>query len=302
MSNVPSATVVTEHVRAELLAHAPQGIAPGAEVWLGLAIEHAPGWHTYWKNPGDSGLPTSLAWQLPAGVVAQEIHWPTPKALPLGPLTNYGYVDALLLPVPVRIEPGFAASSLTVRLHAEWLVCEENCIPESGDFVLELPAGAPSTAHASAFAVARGRVPTEATGVKAYADADDTAMLATFDGLPQAFVGKTLQFFPEAGGVIDHAAPLKQQWDGARWMVRVPLSPQRSESPPTLHAVLAAPGQMAGLRVALPVTWPGATGTVAAAPANSALAGIDWGTWSLPGAVLLTIVVAWAWHRFGPKG
>ena len=69
--------VKTEQVRAELVAHAPQGIAPGQPVWLGLAIEHQPHWHTYWKNPGDSGLPTTLQWELPAGVKAGEVEWPT---------------------------------------------------------------------------------------------------------------------------------------------------------------------------------------------------------------------------------
>ena len=76
---VASTVVTTEQVRAELVAHAPEGIAPGKPLWLGLQIEHQPHWHTYWKNPGDSGLPTTLRWQLPAGVTAGEIAWPTPK-------------------------------------------------------------------------------------------------------------------------------------------------------------------------------------------------------------------------------
>jgi thiol:disulfide interchange protein DsbD len=100
-----STTVSTEQVRAELLAHAPEGIVPGKLVWLGLQIEHQPHWHTYWKNPGDSGLPTTLTWQLPAGVTAGEIAWPTPKQIPVGPLMNYGYEGKLLLPVPVSVSP-----------------------------------------------------------------------------------------------------------------------------------------------------------------------------------------------------
>ena len=72
------AVVSTEQVRAELIAHAPEGITPGKPVWLGLQIEHQPHWHTYWKNPGDSGLPTTLNWRLPNGVVVGEIAWPTP--------------------------------------------------------------------------------------------------------------------------------------------------------------------------------------------------------------------------------
>ena len=68
-----TAVVTTPHVRAELLAHAPEGVGPGKPVWLGLSLQHAPHWHTYWKNPGDSGLPTTLAWQLPAGVSIKQI-------------------------------------------------------------------------------------------------------------------------------------------------------------------------------------------------------------------------------------
>ena len=66
-----SAVVTTPHVRAELLAQAPQGLTPGATVWLGLQIAHQPEWHTYWKNAGDSGLPTELRWTLPAGLVVE---------------------------------------------------------------------------------------------------------------------------------------------------------------------------------------------------------------------------------------
>ena len=61
-SAAPGAVVTTERVRAELLAHAPEGVAPGKPVWLGLQLRHQPEWHIYWKNPGDSGLPTQLQW------------------------------------------------------------------------------------------------------------------------------------------------------------------------------------------------------------------------------------------------
>ena len=74
-----SAVVTTERVRAELLAHAPQGVAPGQTVWVGLQIRHQPQWHTYWKNAGDSGLPTTLQWTLPAGLTAGDIAWPLPQ-------------------------------------------------------------------------------------------------------------------------------------------------------------------------------------------------------------------------------
>ena len=132
-----TAEVRTAEVRAQLIAHAPDGVQPGSTLWLGLRIEHAPKWHTYWKNPGDSGLPTTLRWTLPAGFTAGEIQWPTPARQPIGPLMNYGYEGTLLLPVPVQVPADFKAPALDVQLRADWLVCKEVCIPEGGEFALE---------------------------------------------------------------------------------------------------------------------------------------------------------------------
>ena len=146
-ASAQGAVVSTPQVRAELVAHAPQGLAEGREVQLGLLIEHQPKWHTYWKNPGDSGLPTRLTWDLPAGVTVSEVQWPTPRQLPLGPLMNFGYEGRLLLPVSLNLPKGFAAQQLEVKLQAEWLVCREVCIPESGDFSLTLPSQEIGRAH-----------------------------------------------------------------------------------------------------------------------------------------------------------
>jgi DsbC/DsbD-like thiol-disulfide interchange protein len=96
-----SATVVqSDQARAEIVAHAPDGAGPGQQVWVGLQLTHAPEWHTYWKNAGDSGLPTELRWTLPPGVSAGEIAWPTPRKFPIGNLANYGYDGTVVLPVP----------------------------------------------------------------------------------------------------------------------------------------------------------------------------------------------------------
>jgi DsbC/DsbD-like thiol-disulfide interchange protein len=106
--------VTTPHVRAELIAHAPDGVSAGAPVWVGLQITHQPEWHTYWKNAGDSGLPTELAWSLPSGVSNGDIAWPVPRKIPIGNLANYGYEGTVLLPVPLTVAPDFKpAATLT---------------------------------------------------------------------------------------------------------------------------------------------------------------------------------------------
>jgi thiol:disulfide interchange protein DsbD len=273
-------TVKTDEVRAELVAHAPDGVAPGRTVWLGLSIEHAPQWHTYWKNPGDSGLPTTLNWQLPAGVTAGEIAWPTPQRLPVGPLMNYGYEGRLLLPVPLTVA-AVSGDALDIRLSAQWLVCKDICIPQQGEFTLRLPLQATTAAHASRFEAAWAAQPKPLPDAAAQGELvqDGQALRVAVTGLPDAWRGKALTFFPEQAGVIDHAANAPGRWDGATWRADVPISPQRYESPAQMQAVLVAPGAVAGARVGFAVTgtWPAMApvATPSTAPAAEAARSAD---------------------------
>ncbi len=269
-SAAASAVVTTPQVRAELVAHAPEGVAPGKRLQLGLKIEHQPHWHTYWKNPGDSGLPTTLQWTLPAGMQASDIAWPTPQRLPIGPLMNYGYEGTLLLPVAVTVPAGFSGDSLDVKLRADWLVCKEVCIPEGGDFVLKLPAQAATAAHGALFEATQRALPTALPGAQATAEVRDGALVLRVSGLPSDWQGKALAFFPETAGVINNAAKVPGQWDagpGGRWSASIPLDPQRSESPQALPAVLVADGNTTGGQLLVQVTrpWP-----ATAAPAQAA--------------------------------
>ena len=192
-----SSELKTDQVRASLVAHAPEGVAAGKPLWLGLRIEHQPHWHTYWKNPGDSGLPTTLTWSLPASFAAGDIAWPTPKPLPVGPLMNFGYEGTLLLPVQVSVPAGFQGSSLSVRLEAQWLVCKDVCIPESGEFALDLPARAAIVEHAALFDAARAATPRTSPQVQAQAKVQGQALQVMVQGLPAEWQGQALKFFPE---------------------------------------------------------------------------------------------------------
>lgn len=269
----PSAVVVTPQVRTELVVHAPDGVVPGRTIALGLLIDHQPGWHTYWKNPGDAGLPTTFAWTLPAGVSAGEIAWPTPQRVPLGPLMNYGYDGRLLLPVPISIPPGFAAEALEIALRAEWLVCKDICIPEGGEFALRVPARAASASHAAEFDAAQAAMPVRLPDAAASAEVAAGALKLRVTGLPPSWKGRELAFFPEVGGVIHNAALPRARWDGEAWLAELPLDPQRSAGPSTIPAVLTAPGAIAGVQIEVAVAgeWP-AVGAAAAAPSSGAAA------------------------------
>ena len=247
------------------MAHAPDGADSGKPVWVGLQLSHQPEWHTYWKNSGDSGLPTVLTWTLPPGVIAGDIAWPLPKKILIGNLANYGYEGTVLLPVPLTITPDFKPSllngDLEIKLKASWLVCRKECIPEEGEFVLRLPVRSSTALHSAAFATAQQAQPAPLRD-DSQVEVQGNNLKVLVGGLPPALHGKTLEFYPETTEVIETAAPWTQAWQGTVWTASVPLSAQRSQSPTVMPLVLVldASGQRQGFVAQAKVVgnWPSA--------------------------------------------
>ena len=262
--------VNTEQVRAELLAWAPEGVEAGKPVWLGLQLAHQPDWHTYWKNSGDSGLPTMLEWQLPTGITAGDIAWPTPKKIPIGTLANYGYEQTVLLPVPLTVAPGFNAQQLDIKLKAAWLVCRKECIPQEGEFTLSLPVKGSTAASGQAFQAAFEAAPKALATGASQLEVNGTALKVSLAGLPAALQGQTLALFPETAGVIEPAGAWQQAWQGAVWTAELPLSGQRTESPLNMPLVVAY--NDAAYRIDAPVKgdWPATASVAVVSPALAA--------------------------------
>lgn len=162
-------STTTDHVSIELIAEHTT-LAPGAKSTLALKISHAPGWHTYWRTPGDSGLPTTVEWSSSPEVQVGEVQWPAPKRLPYGPLVNFGYEGEAWLLADIRVPTEFQADTLTLDAAVEWLVCKEVCIPENGNLRLRIPVSVGAqgaildSGVANAFTEARKRLPREARG------------------------------------------------------------------------------------------------------------------------------------------
>ena len=285
------AVVQTSEVRAELVAYAPQGIGKGAALELGLLLQHQPGWHTYWKNPGDSGLPTELHWNLPAGMQADAIQWPTPHKIAIGRLANFGYDGTVLLPISVQTTAEFRSppgtTTVAVQLSASWLVCRTECIPQEGVFNLRLPLQGSVALHRDAFEAARAARPTQLAG-KVQAQLEGDSLLLRAQGLPAQWQGKAIAVFPEAVDVFVTAASASptdqvrtgppdnleptaagtQSWQGADWSARLPLSPQRSARPTQIGLLLALDGRSVQAVAQVRGQWPD---TVVAIPLESAL-------------------------------
>ncbi len=266
----------TEQVSAELMAHAPEGAAAGAQVWVGLRLTHAPKWHTYWKNSGDSGLPTTLEWTLPEGVTAGEVQWPTPRKFPLGSLANYGYDGAVLLPVPLTVDPSYTGDNIDVRVQASWLACKTECIPQDATLNLRLPVSGSTALNGVLFEEALEAAPKQQAALKSSIRPAAELIEVELEGLPTAWIGQPLEFFPETPGLINPGAPWQQFWRGDAWDAKIPMSADRFEAPKEMTIVVALanpPGQgpgSAGVEMTVPVqgNWPA---TSAPAQASDAL-------------------------------
>lgn len=154
----PEGTPVTARLIAESTA-----VEPGGSVWLGIHLEQEPGWHTYWKNSGDAGFPTTVEWDLPEGFAVSDIVWPAPhRYVEPGDLVTFGYSGSHALLVELTA-PESAGGSVTIRGTADWLMCKTLCIPGSAQLELELAIGGASgaipEADAALFAAARARLP-----------------------------------------------------------------------------------------------------------------------------------------------
>jgi thiol:disulfide interchange protein DsbD len=217
--------VQTENVRAELLADVTV-VRPGQPFWVALRQTIRPKWHTYWKNPGESGLPTEIRWTLPAGVTAEPIVWPTPHLFDIGGVINYGFQDEAMLLVRITPAAGLAGEALKLAAEANWLVCEDVCIPEDGKFELSLPIGQAATpappATQAMFDKARHSVPVESPWPARYgiAKSGDPTLIVEAKGLKPDTV-RDVYFFPADWGPI--ASMAKQTASIGADGIRIPL-------------------------------------------------------------------------------
>jgi thiol:disulfide interchange protein DsbD len=249
-------TVATDNVKARLVSEM-SAIAPGQSFWVALEFDIRDGWHTYWRNPGDSGQATKLTWQLPPGFKAGDIVWTTPHRFEIPPLVNYGYakhaVHLVNITAPKDLPVG---APVVLSAKASWLVCSDVCIPEDASLQLKLPVNAQAgadPADAALFTAARGELPSAELAATT-ARIRNGRLVITLGKewgttLPQI---KSLAFFPYDDGGIEYAAPQTL----SRGENAVELDMKLGYQPPkggTVRGVLLATEQTGGDTVTVPM-------------------------------------------------
>jgi len=240
----------TPRVRVELLSEVA-AFAPGQTFWVALHQRIAPGWHTYWMNPGDSGEAPRIEWALPSGFTAGEIAWPSPERIPVGPAMTYGYSREVVLPIPVTppaaLDPG---SRVTLRGRASWLVCEKTCIPEEAPVALTLSATAgappPDPRGAPLIAAARRNVPTPSPWPASFVATSETITITVEAPRLMAERITDVWLYPARWGVIDHAAPQRVRVDRDGLRLAVARGPLRDAAAAPIEGVLVVAERLDG--------------------------------------------------------
>ncbi|MDJ0387589.1 protein-disulfide reductase DsbD family protein [Roseomonas sp. E05] len=246
-----SAPVRSERARMSLAAEL-DAVAPGQPFRLGLRQVLAPGWHTYWRNPGDAGAPPEISFTAPEGTRTTGFDWPAPQRIPFGPLVNYGYEGSVLLPLtvtpPASLKPG---EVFTLEAEANWLVCEQVCVPEEGSFRLDFPveaAARPDPALAGAFREAEAALPRPSPWRASLGFAGEGGALR-LDGTDLAPASvREAAFFPAEPTVLNHAAP--QPLTVAEGALRLGLTRGAAPLPPGPVAGVVVLTDAAGSRSA----------------------------------------------------
>lgn len=229
-------------VQAELIADV-KAVAPGMPFTVAFRMAMDDHWHTYWTNPGDSGLPPSLDWTLPEGFRAGELQHPPPTALPTPPFMTYGHEGDVLFLVTMTPPAEWHEDRITLRAEADWLVCRELCVPGYASLELELPVQKgmprPDPVPAARIEQARADLPAEPAGWQFHArQTPDRYRLHVLPPEPLPDADITAAFFPHSARVIRHAAPQVVQSEGQGFVLDLePLSPA-SPGPERLSGVL----------------------------------------------------------------
>lgn len=262
-------------------------IVAGKPFWVAVRLQHEPHWHTYWKNPGDSGMATKIKWDISPVFQVGPIHWPVPQRIEVPPLTSFGYEGESVFLIPITPTQSLRKTPVDLKVYVEWLECKEECFPGRAELTLSIPSNPDPVANAKTvqlFSQARAHLPLAETGWQIGAFQNDKSFL--FELTPPAGgsangLGK-LSFFPSQPGLIENAAAQPVTEADGRVFLEIARSQISTSTVSSLAGVLRSengwrgPRSEKGWEIVVPVTsgWPDTykKGSQAGLPAAIALA------------------------------
>ena len=240
-----SQPIQKEHVEVELIPEV-LSIQPGGKIWVALRMKMEEHWDVYWRNPGDSGLPTKIKWTLPEGFSAGEIQWPFPEKIVLPPLTSFGYYGEIFLLTEISVPNTFKSDKpVSISAKATWLICKEICLPGEAElsFTLpvknELPKSNPKWIES--FTSARSKLPITLPDWKISAETKKEKFLIKAEK-PSWFSGdiSDVQFFPFKQQVIDNFAEQKLTKTDVGFTLEISRATDAQTEPVKLEGVLVS--------------------------------------------------------------
>ncbi len=253
-------------VTAEIVADRNAG-TPKAVYRVGIHLKHAPGWHTYWKFPGDSGYATNVTWQLPRHWEVTPLEWPIPQRQTTGPVTSYVYTGDVLLPFKLDIPWGTPyGTTATIRAKVEWLACKEQCVPGETELKFSVPVKVASdpSEDAPLFDLTKRNTPETVRSDQIQAVIEENRLRIDFARLAGK-IDRTVEFFPLEGDEIDLRAPVRLERKHGTTSLYLTAHPAFAERPTTLSGVIVADGGPLTDGWAIRTTLPVSRGTVTAA-------------------------------------
>jgi len=236
----------SEHVKARLISEV-KSIQPGRPFCVALWLKMDKNWHTYWKNPGDSGLPTKIEWNLPDGFVSGVIQWPYPRRFRESDLVSFGYEGEVFLITQIEA-PRAIKSGTNAKLSArvDWMACKESCIPGHADLLIKMPVKNKNPKlngrWVNHFKETRKKLPRKSSEWKIKASINENHILIHINQ-PSELKGelKNIIFFPEQGGIINYSGSqnLKRSQDG--YILEIQRSKLSAKLPARLKGVLLSP-------------------------------------------------------------
>ena len=228
------------HIEVELIAEAPQdGHSPPR---VGVVYRPAPGWHVYWKNPGDSGLPMTIKWC--EGMTVDDLNWPSPESIPYGPLINLGYKTDALIWASYKINQ----EQSVISARTTWLACKDECVPGGATLVLDLASltDGQKAAATAVFDEAKSSFPQPFPLMDAKAEIDEGKLkLAIYANTPQIFSAKAdsgelpeVEVFIENQDLVEYGDPEKIQAVNNMLIWEQNLSEFKTKNPERVRAVI----------------------------------------------------------------